>query len=202
MNYWDKLMGDDEHAASYMDTYGEGVDTDTRKVIASLLEPGDTVLDVGCGPGWNLDHFKKYEVPIAGYRGLDYSERFVRVANARHGNNPPRFRLGDCRKLKEGDKTWSTVILQDVLEHTNGYQKPVEEALRVARRCVIVTFWRMNDSETKTNDDGDDGYGSDYNRAEWEEYLNSLGLKWTHTTTPPGANRFHDYYIIYKVKKG
>lgn len=199
MNYWDKLMEDDEHAASYMMTYGEGPGSETRLTVGSFIKEGEGVLDVGCGPGWNLDHFQQYGPEIGAYRGLDYSERFVRIANARHGNTNKRFRLGDARTLKEPSGSWDVVILQDCLEHTNGYEKPVTEALRVARRRVIVSFWHLADSDTPhINDDGDDGWGAWYDKREWEAFLNSLGLQWEYKQSSPEANRPHDFYVIHK----
>ena len=77
-NYWDKLSGTDEHAASYMETYGEGVGSPLRHLIGKYLKSGEWVLDAGCGPGWNFDHFLKFG-PSIKYRGEDYSERFIPV---------------------------------------------------------------------------------------------------------------------------
>lgn len=203
-------METDEVAASYMETYGEGPGSETRHIIGEFINDGETVLDVGCGPGWNLQHFRKYGPELRRYKGIDLSPRFVRVANKRRKEESiPTFyalpfEIGDCRNLEASDKSWDVVILQDVLEHTNGYEKPVTEALRVARKRVIVVFWReMNDVVTKTNDDtdkGTNGYGSDYNKAEWENWLDTLGYMWTNTETSPQANRHHTYYIIDKLE--
>jgi len=200
-NYWDELMGTDEGAASYMDLYGEGPGCETRLTIGNFINDGESVLDVGCGPGWNYDHFREYGPKVDNYLGLDYSHRFVRVANKR---NPGHYQLGDCRALEQPDGSYDVVLLQDVLEHTNGYEKPVTEALRVAKNRVIVTFWRMHgETTTKTNDDGKDGYGSDYNQREWEDYLNSLEAddmigSWHQTESSPEANRYHQFYILEK----
>ena len=204
MNYWDKLMESDEGAAVYMDSYGEGPGCETRKTISKFIKSGESVLDVGCGPGWNLDHFLEYGPLIDDYLGLDYSERFVRVANKRAMEKYDTednlfFEVGDVRDIQQPDGHWDVVLLQDVLEHTNGYEKPVKEALRVARKRVIVTFWRMHPGMvTKTNDDGDDGYGSEYNREEWETFLNDLPYHWTVIESSPEANRWHLFYIIDK----
>lgn len=199
-------MESDEGASTYMETYGEGPGSDTRKTISQFIIEGESVLDVGCGPGWNIDHFMRHG-PLPGrYKGIDYSERFVRVANERretfailNGQYPDKFELGDVRDLKEPEESWDVVLLQDVLEHTNGYEKSVADALRVARKRVIVTFWRMTDINTDTiNDDGDDGYGAAYSRSKWEKYLDSLGYRWIYLRSEPEANRQHDFYIIYK----
>lgn len=205
MNYWDQLMGDEEHAASYMATYGEGPGFDTRHAIGSFIDNGDTVLDAGCGPGWNLEHFKEYGPAISKYKGLDYSSLFVKVANERAENegytDGPYFFLGDIRKLKEKDLSWDVVILQDCLEHTDGYKKPVREALRVAKKRVIITFWHLdgNEGTEHINDDGDDGWGAWYDRTLWELFLNDLPYVWHETeVAPKGKNHKWDFYIIDK----
>lgn len=197
MNYWDEIMGTDEGAGSYMETYGEGPGCTTREIVASFINDGETVLDVGCGPGWNYDHFKECG-PKVEYKGKDYSERFVRAANKR---NPGVYEKGDLRDFGEPDKSWDVVIMQDALEHTNGYEKPIEEAIRVARKRIIITFWKAsfmdgNESVDQINDDGNDGYGSTYNRERFEKYLTDTGYVWHETETPAGANRWHKYYVI------
>lgn len=195
-NYWSKLMETDEGAANYMESYGEGPGSALRFKLGKLLKPGEWVLDVGCGPGWNFDHFLNHG-PSVIYRGMDYSERFVRVASERV--KPMKiFSKGDVREIPALGSSFDVVILQDVLEHTNGYEKPLSEALRVARRRVIVTFWRMGeDVRTKTNDDGDDGWGSEYNKQEWEEYLNTLPVAWYHDSVPRKDTQ-HDIYVLDK----
>lgn len=202
-------MATDEGAAQYMDTYGEGPGTETRKIIGEFINDDESVLDVGCGPGWNMDHFEQCGPQVRKYKGVDYSERFVRVANARRRENrfPVEtylpFELQDCRDLKEPKKSWDVVVVQDCLEHTNGYKKPVMEALRVARRRVIIVFWRTfnTSGQDDINDDGDDGYGATYDEGMWRDFLNSLPYVYFETETSPQANRWHKYFVIDKELK-
>lgn len=204
-NFWDKLMADDDHASTYMYTYGEGPGCDTRHMLSQFINVGETVLDVGCGPGWNADHFAEYGPALEAYKGVDYSERFVRVANMRreakefpHDFVKP-FELQDCRDLKEPDLSWDVIIIQDCLEHTNGYEKPIAEALRVAKKRIIVTFWHLTENDDHINEDGDDGWGAWYSRPKWEAFLNTLSYDWSHTSFEHGENkRIRDYYIIDK----
>jgi SAM-dependent methyltransferase len=189
MGYWNDAF-DDESAATYMETYGEGKNSPLRLKLASYLNNEDWVLDIGCGPGWNFDTFLE-NGPAVYYRGKDYSERFVKVANQRTGMNV--FSVGDVRDFQEPDKSFDVVIMQDVLEHTNGYEKPVSEALRVARKRIIVTFWRLGDTD-QTNDDGDDTWGSVYAKDKWEEYITPLG-EWKHERLNR-KDAFHDIYVI------
>jgi ubiquinone/menaquinone biosynthesis C-methylase UbiE len=210
MNFWDKLMDTDEGAASYMLSYDEGPGSPLRHFIGSLINDGETVLDVGCGPGWNYDHFRQYG-PKVYYRGLDYSARFIKVAQRRwrelnDGQPIPAlspFDVGDVRDIKEYDNSWDVVILQDVLEHTNGYERPLKEARRVARRRIIVTFWHLMDKEEDNpiNDDGDDGWGAWYSKPKWEKYLDSLKLHWLHDEIPRKGEK-HDIYVIDKEGYG
>lgn len=203
-NYWDKLMGDEQHAAEYMLTYGEGPGSETREILSNFINVGESVLDVGCGPGWNMDHFAEYGPRLSRYKGVDYSHLFVEVANQRRKQKQYGpdyalpFEVQDCRMLQEPKNSWDVVLLQDILEHTNGYEKPVREALRVARKRVIVTFWRLQDNPGHINDDGDDGYGAHYDSHDWEAFLNKLPYPWEYTETSENANRRHDYYIIEK----
>lgn len=207
MNFWDNLMQDDEHAADYMLTYGEGPGSETRVMLSSLLFQPDSLLDVGCGPGWNMDHFYEYGPKVSRYKGVDYSERFVRVANQRRRQKgfPSTyalpFELQDCRRLLEPDNSWDVVVVQDCLEHTDGYEKPIREALRVARKRVIVAFWHLTENDDHINDDGDDGYGAWYSRGKWEEFLDILGYKWEHHQIVDPKGKPRDFYIIDKETK-
>lgn len=199
-NYWDKLMGTDEGAAEYMLTYGEGPGAETRHTVGAFINDGESVLDVGCGPGWNYDHFVQFGPIVSNYLGVDYSKRFVRVANER---NPGHYEWADARWLPAPDGSWDVVILQDILEHTNGYEKPVREALRVAKKRVIISFWHLADNDNEhINDDGDDGYGAWYNDKKWEKWLDTLGYHWMETeVSPEGRNHSWHFYIIDKEQQ-
>lgn len=193
-NYWNKLMETVEVAGVYMETYGEGPGTALRHFIGSLINDDESVLDVGCGPGHNYQHFKLYG-PSVTYKGKDYASLFIKACNSKFPE--ANFELGDVRDFKEADRSWDVVIMQDVLEHTNGYEKPLSEALRVARKRIIVTFWHLMDKEedNPVNDDGDDGWGAWYSRPKWEKYLDSLNLHWLHDQIPR-KGELHDIYVI------
>jgi len=198
MNYWDELMGSTEDASVYMQSYGEGVGSETRATISKFINDNESVLDVGCGPGWNYEHFRDVEgLKLTDYKGTDYSELMIEGALLKYPE--AKFEVADARDMGEGNNTWDVVLLQDIVEHTNGYKLPVKEALRIARKRVIVVFWRLTDGEEDTiNDDGNDGYGAAYSRPKWEKYLDSLNLKWMTLTSEDGANRHHDFYFIEK----
>lgn len=218
MNFWDNLMENDDNAGEYMLSYGEGPGCETRRQLSALINDGETVLDVGCGPGWNLDHFVDHGPKIKRYLGLDYSERFVRAATLRavgkmdelirsgiELDKDPPFRKGDVRNIEQPNRSWDVVVMQDVLEHTNGYKKPVKEALRVAKKRAIFTFWHLMDKEedNAVNNDGDDGWGAWYSRPLFEKFLDGLDLHWVHHqfTFPKEPPRIRDFYVVDKELK-
>lgn len=205
-NFWDNLMETDENAGEYMLSYGEGPGADTRHFLSNFVESGESVLDVGCGPGHNMEHFMEYGPRLKRYKGVDYAIRFVRAANERRKQKriptdyALPFQLQDCRDLEEPDNSWDVVIIQDCLEHTNGYEKPMAEALRVARKRVIVAFWHLMDKEEDNpiNDDGNDGYGAWYSGPKWEKYLDKIDYSWFHEQIIDPMGKPRDFYIISK----
>lgn len=193
LNLWDKIANTPEEASMYMGTYGEGADAGTRTVLVSLINDGESVLDVGAGPAWNYERFRR-DLPNVKYRGLDYSRVMVEGAKLKYPEAD--IEVGDVRDIPEADNSWDVVILQDVLEHTNGYEKPLEEALRVARKRIIVSFWHLAEmDDPHINDDGDDGWGAWYDKREWEKFLDSLNVYWLHDQIDFN-NRARDYYVI------
>ena len=103
-------------------------------VIAPLLEPGWTVLDVGCGDG-RLGRLLADGVEGVRVRGLESHVRpltFVPVA------------AYDGRRLPVGDAAVDAVVLVDVLHHARDPMVLLAEARRVARRAVVIKDHRTS----------------------------------------------------------
>lgn len=192
-NFWDNLMETDNNAGQYMISYSEGPGAVTRHELGKFINEGESVLDVGCGPGHNYEHFRDHG-PQVTYKGLDYAIRFIRANERKYPE--ANFALGDVRNIQEPNKSWDVVIFQDVLEHTNGYEKPIKEALRVARQRVIISFWHLIENGEHINEDGNDGWGAWYEQGKWEKFLDSLDLHWLHHQFFFPENRQRDFYII------
>jgi hypothetical protein len=75
--------------------------------------------------------------------------------------------------------------------------------MRIARKRVIVVFWRTfnTNGQDDINDDGNDGYGATYDKGKWEKFIDSFGYPVMDFETTPAANRWHKYYVIDKEKK-
>lgn len=109
----------DEVAHWYDNWVGEEGSEHHREVVVPTLlslldpQPGEKVLDVGCGQGVLAPYVVKAG---ARYTGIDASPRLVETARRRHGNEG-RFLLGDARELpgvqglREGSYDAATFLL-------------------------------------------------------------------------------------------
>lgn len=101
--------------------------------IAGLMQPGEKVLDLGCGDG-QLLHYLRDELHING-RGIELSEAGVlacvrRGLSVRQGNLHEG--LGDYPAA-----SFDTVILSQTLPYLNDPEFIVREMLRVGRRAIV-----------------------------------------------------------------
>jgi SAM-dependent methyltransferase len=61
--------------------------------LAQHLQPSNTILDVGCGPGTNAFLFQEYD-----YTGTDIDQGYISWAS---NHRPGRYQAIDCRQLDE-----------------------------------------------------------------------------------------------------
>lgn len=201
--FWNE---DDVDHATYMESYGEGVGSDTRRHLFFYIGVNDSLLDEGCGPGWNFQHGREIEFWDGKYKGTDFSKGFIDACIEKYGNAIDRsWEVQDARIPKEKPGSWDVVLLQDIVEHTNGYEKPVLAALKIARKKVIVTFWRSlsesDEDDVKQSKEGYDDWCGSYSKPKLIAFANDLVSKkqihsWS--LTESNGNRHHDYLILFK----
>lgn len=97
-------------------------------------EPGNVILDVGCGPGYHLLEWRS-----AGRRcvGLDASPHMVELARKRVGPAIPVQR-GFAESLPFSTDEFDTVVLIKTLEFARDPVRAVQEAERVSRKNVLI----------------------------------------------------------------
>jgi ubiquinone/menaquinone biosynthesis C-methylase UbiE len=99
--------------------------------ITPYLQPGDRVLDVGCGTG-NLGHailqsdLCPSEVVVEG------------LERVRRGGEPITVTEYNGKSIPHEDNTYDVVIVADVLHHEKDPERLLRECMRVSRRLLIV----------------------------------------------------------------
>lgn len=101
------------------------------RIVASV--EGESVLDVGCGTGYLLDHLKSNRADLT-LTGVDFI-----IEEGTRGRHPDiRFEQADIEKLPFPDASFDTVICTHVLEHILEFRQALSELRRVARKKLII----------------------------------------------------------------
>jgi SAM-dependent methyltransferase len=115
---------------------GKGVEKMVEAAVRTMLEPqpGERVLDIGCGDGNHLMLFSRLGLQTA---GIDASPYMVGRAKDRLGNRTP-VKLGRAEDLPFDDNEFDLAVLINTLEFLDEPLGALREAARVARRKVFV----------------------------------------------------------------
>jgi ubiquinone/menaquinone biosynthesis C-methylase UbiE len=133
----DESIADREHA--FAERWAEAL----GRIGASRI----SVLELACGSANDYRAFVEYGLaPYLDYRGIDLTEK--NVMNARRRFPDVGFEVGDVRSLPFGDREFDYVIASDVFEHLSldGMELALDEAMRVARRGLALTFFNMGEA--------------------------------------------------------
>jgi methionine biosynthesis protein MetW len=106
------------------------------EIIATRLDPGQSVLDVGCGDGAMLEYFGRVKA-IRG-RGIDISATAVEQARAR-GVDAQVATLEDLQR-ESPSPSFDHVVMSEVLEHVQDPENFVRRGWDVARQSLWLTF--------------------------------------------------------------
>lgn len=107
---------------------------DTLAAIASLIEPGSRVLDLGCGDGALLAHLQT-ERGCTGY-GIEISDENV-LACVRRGVNVIQLNLDEGLSLFD-DQSFDVVLQIDTLQHLRNAETVLRETARVGRVGIVA----------------------------------------------------------------
>ena len=105
------------------------------------IRPGDTVLDLGCGPGADLPAFAQATGRSGRVTGIDRDPDAVRQARERTAGLPEvEVREGDIRSLDIPATSVDRVHTDRVLQHVPEPASALAEARRVLRRGGTAVF--------------------------------------------------------------
>lgn len=115
--------------------------TSNRFALAEMLvRLGDSLLDVGCGPGALWPYLGDHQ-PRFSWAGADVTPAMLNVA---HKLFPEVYvAAADAGSLPFGDQSFDVVLLRHVLEYLPQWlmEQALQEAMRVARRTVVLDFY-------------------------------------------------------------
>ncbi len=101
------------------------------------IEPGATVVDLGCGPSADLTAFATAVGPTGRVVGIDNDAQAIAEAAAELSDYVQvEVRVGDVLELDLGDRSTDRIHTDRVLQHVASPQAVVGEAARVLRRAA------------------------------------------------------------------
>jgi methionine biosynthesis protein MetW len=115
------------------------------RIVAEFVQPGWSVLDLGCGDGSFLECLQR-EVPGISVRGADVSETALAKARAR-GIDAVRLDLTEPDADVPGG--YDVITALEVIEHVPDAEAVVRKAAAAARRFVIVSVPNLGFVESR-----------------------------------------------------
>lgn len=108
-----------------------------HELTVSRLEPGDRILDVGCGSGQHSRRFAQAGLDVT---GVELSENAVETGRRvfEELELDAEFICGDVRKLPRPDRHFDASFLSLILHHFLDFEPVLREAARVSGRYVFV----------------------------------------------------------------
>ncbi|PRY23295.1 methyltransferase domain-containing protein [Pseudosporangium ferrugineum] len=108
-------------------------------------EPGQRLLDAGCGAGDMARELAAAVAPGGEVVALDYSAATLAEARARHAGGAIRYVTGDVGALDFEDGSFDGVWCERVLQHVDDADAAISELARVTRTggriCLLDTDW-------------------------------------------------------------
>ena len=122
--------------AWYQSPQGKAMDKLTEKMILEMLDPqpGERVLDIGCGAGNHLLFFNKLGLDL---NGVDASSLMIKKAGERLGNRCS-LKKARAEDLPFDDNEFDLTVLINTLEFLDDPLEALREAGRVTRRKVFI----------------------------------------------------------------
>jgi arsenite methyltransferase len=125
----------------------------TRDIIAQRLETirqlnlssGESVLDVGCGPGYLCESMGEIVGRRGAVVGIDISSDLIALCNRRKASEWLSYAIGDATKVNQADASLDVVVCTQVAEYVPEVDRVLSEAFRVlkpgGRTVFVVTDW-------------------------------------------------------------
>jgi ubiquinone/menaquinone biosynthesis C-methylase UbiE len=138
----------DEHAAARLErTYMSPDIVRQREVtlIQLQLKPGESVIDIGSGPGFLCESMATQVGPSGRVHGIDISEHLVQGAQRRNSKAHLTYKVGNATALDAQDGVFDVAVSTQVFEYVADCDRAIAEMHRVlkpgGRGIVVATDW-------------------------------------------------------------
>lgn len=142
----------------------------TLAARALVAQPGDSLLDLGCGTGWFSRRAAADGLVVT---GLDPNAGWLAYARA-HGGSGIEWVDGDARALPFADASFDHVLSIAALCFVDDERRAVAEAVRVARRRFAIGW--LNRASLLYRQKGRHGGSGAYRGARWHTAREVLAL--------------------------
>lgn len=181
-------------------TYNKKVSIGGKRFTIFLLHNEESVLDVGCGSGALYEEIRK-GLTRFDYKGVDLTDEFIKACKEQYPE--AEFEVQNMFKLKEEDESWDTVINFHAIEYAGPkFKEVIKEALRVAKKRVIIVLWkglRQGKSIFKDMGNGIE-WESHISSEDWFSVLKQLGFSYTPWIEQWTDDRKYNLFFIFDKK--
>lgn len=123
------------------DVVAQRKDTLKRLAVAN----GESVLDIGSGPGFLAADLAKATGPMGKVVGVDISKQMVERARARNTNSWVSYEVADAEALPFEDESFDVIVSTQVAEYVPDIDAFCSEVFRVlkssGRGLILATDW-------------------------------------------------------------
>src|SRR5215208_1326436 len=138
-------------------------------------QPGERVLDAGCGPGFYVAEILERVGPEGSVVGVDASPPMLGLAAKRcEGHDNVSFHEGDVTALPVGDAEFDRALSVQVLEYVADIPAALAELLRVLRPGGRVLIWDVGWATVSWH--SEDPERMERFLAAWDEHLSDPSL--------------------------
>jgi SAM-dependent methyltransferase len=148
-----------------------------RGIVRAALDaqPGERILDVGCGPGFFELELIDEVGPDGSVTGVDISPASVAVAKRRSEGHPNLvFHEGDAAALPVGDREFDRAFSVQVLEYVPDVATALAEFRRALKPGGRVVIWDVDWATVSMRTEDDTRMGSVL--AAWDAHLTHRSL--------------------------
>jgi arsenite methyltransferase len=118
-----------------------------RAIVRAALgaQPGERIIDVGCGPGFYVAELLGEVGPEGSVLGVDAAEAMLAVAARRcEGYQNAYFRQADASSLPAADESFDAALSVQVMEYVPDVGAALAEIRRVLRPGGRVVIWDVD----------------------------------------------------------